>query len=176
MTTENGALDGGDNANVNEETKTVENGVADSQNVNELEELRKASAGKDSAIGKLQKELDRIKAEKDAEALANKTQEEQLQHFKSQLDSIKADQTLREKLADTGISISDAKKIMEGGSVEERAEALRQVLSEQVDRASKSAVESFKTGEIAKVAKDTPKATNETVDAFTRSMRAGAGI
>lgn len=183
MTTENGAT-GGDvkDVNANVETQEGQNGGADSANVTaeqlqqQLEELKKASAGKDSKIAELQKshkELEEIKRQREQDEFAKKSAEEKTQLLQQRLDDLERERILSRELSSLGVSVDDANRVLKGGTAEEQAKALKDILSKHAEKASTASVEELKQKMLDQATKTVPD-TSEKSDGSLERMKQAA--
>lgn len=179
MTTENGAT-AGDVENVNSEVETQSSqGGGDSANT-EAEQLKNELASRDKKIAELleaEKRLKEIERQREAEKMAQKSTEEKLEHYQKQVEAMQREQVLSRSLSGLGVSVDEAKKVIEAGSAEEQAQALTNLLSSYGERASTNAVEELKQKMLGQAEKSAPKL-NENVaeDPFIASMRKGSGV
>ncbi len=183
MTDENkGAASGGEDANANAETSKNQDG-GENANVNveqlksEIEELRKATSGKDVKISALldaEKELKNLKEQMEKDKLAQQTVEEQAEHYKLRLEKIEREQVLTRELAGLGISVSDAKTVLEADTAEAQAKALANLVKEHSEKISQERVDEFKQNTIAGADKEKPRKDENNEDAVSERMKSAA--
>jgi len=179
MTTENGAT-AGDVENVNSEVETqTSQGGGDNANT-EAEKWKQEIATRDKKIAELlkaDKRLKEIEQQREAEKLAQKTTEEQMEHYRREVEDMRREQVFSRELSALGVSVEEANKILKAGTAEEQASALKQLILSQTERAATSSVEELKQkmlNEATKTVPDTDK--NITEDPFIASMRKGSGV
>ena len=144
----NGGVVGGKQEPANNEKQTdgVSNGGVDSANI-ELEEIKKASAGKDAKIAELASRLKEIEEAKKAEEMANKSIEEQLNMLKAEREADKKEKALIDSLTAKGLNVAEFKQATtkyESGDFEGYADILAKSMQRASDKASKQSVDEFK--------------------------------
>jgi len=168
-----GAVDGGDNANVTTETNVNQDG-GDNANV-ELEQLREELKTRDRKINELLPSVEKLKeieSQRAADELAKKTAEERVAHFEKELNTLKRERTLESKLSGLGVSVEEAKKILDG-SAAEQADALANLLQAHGEKVANTKLNEFKQTSIASVDREKPSVdkNQEPLSAFERGMQ-----
>ncbi len=157
MTDENkGAVDGGESANVPTETSDNQGGGSDANA--KLQQLEKELSSRDAKINKLldaERKLKEIEMQREQDNLAKKSAEEKVEHFQKELTELKREQILSRKLSGLGVSVDEAKRILDG-TAEEQAEALATLLTTHSEQVANTKLDEFKRASIAEVDKQKP--------------------
>lgn len=174
MTQENGAK-AGDEKIVNSEVETKEgqDGGAEGANV-EAEKLKQELATRDKKIAELleaEKRLKEIESQREADKLAQKTTEEKLEHYQKELEGMRREQTLSRKLAELGVSVEEANKVLSADSVEEQADALTSLLRGYSEKQATKAVEELKGKMLDGAQKSAPDSSSDNDDSMLDRMK-----
>lgn len=182
MTTENGAATG-DVENVNSQaTADVSSGGDSANTATDAELAKKELASRDAKIAELMKRekesqdaLLAIKAQQEQEELSKKSTEEQLQHMNAKLAEMERERLLAVELADSPVSVAQAKEIM-SGDVENGTKVLKNIIEQSVADARRMAVEEFKKESLGNVSKEAPQTQSAPESSLLSGFKAGANI
>ncbi|PNX49884.1 MAG: hypothetical protein BV457_00155 [Thermoplasmata archaeon M9B1D] len=168
-----GASDGGDSANIKNETEDKKQG-GDNKNTETLEELKKVKAGQDKKISELleqnQKVLEQnkvlsetlqdIKTEQEKKALEGKTAKEQNEILQNKVKLYEKKEVFRKAFENCELNANEWEEIVDCQNFSKMATKIKEIFDREKEKYSNSKLEEFKLTKLKEVDKNTPDPKN----------------
>lgn len=160
-----GASDGGEPANIKDETKKdniVDGGVENKDDTNidntlkELEELKKATAGKDQKISELLSEKEVLKKEKEEKELAGKSSKEKAEILAEKVKLYEKKDSFRKAFKESSLN-SDEWDFIDSGNYSEIANNIKTIFDREKELYANKKLEEFKLSQLKKVNNEIPE-------------------